>query len=65
MLVNGLFGATQQNTNYYLILVTKNNVVMGFIDSEDKILNIPPYIMGVTSNKLHAGEVLYNSVMKE
>lgn len=40
-------------------------LVVGVLDTEDKILNIPPYIKGITSNKLHAGEVLYNSVMKE
>jgi hypothetical protein len=40
-------------------------LVVGVLDTEEEILNIPPYIMGVTSNKLHAGEVLYNSVMNE
>lgn len=40
-------------------------LVVGVIDNEATILNIPPYITGVTSNKLHAGEVLYNSIMKE
>jgi glycerophosphoryl diester phosphodiesterase len=40
-------------------------LVVGVFDTEDEILNIPPYIMGVTSNKLHAGEVLYNSIMSE
>mgnify|MGYP003293956690 CR=1 FL=1 len=38
---------------------------VGTWDTEEEILDMHPYITGVTSNKLHAGEVLYNSVMNK
>lgn len=38
---------------------------VGTWDDVEKILNMNPYITGVTSNALHAGEILYNSIMNE
>lgn len=34
------------------------------VDDEQKILNLDPYISGVTSNKLVAGQVLYNYALE-
>lgn len=38
-------------------------LVVGQVNTEAGVLNLNPYITGVSSDCLHAGEVLYNSIM--
>ena len=59
-----LASSTATDTEIELCKNAKIPYEVGVWDTEEKILNMSPYITGVTSNKLHAGKVLYDSIIE-
>ena len=51
------------DSSYQLYKTNNREIEVGLIDTENDILDVPDYITGVFSNTLHAGEVIYNSMV--
>lgn len=57
--------ASWTNSEVELCKAEKIPLVVGQVNTEAGVLSLNPYITGVSSDCLHAGKVLYDSVMKE